>query len=286
VSWAISIIVYESADATDLNDGFGTGELVIGIRAYQWGWEYYYPRSIDLNYNVRPSYSSFIGNSLKYTYSSGAHLETNNLWKLYQGKLDDKVVVPANLLLLPLDNMKSVNANTLSFIGSDLLKGQEAFQKARSVTKSFSTNLFQNFSLQNTLNTDLESFYRNDTLFTGSLHYGLLRQHNLLPGSNLNISPMLDSRAGESLSDNIFSKSFFDEKTNLQGDLIDHSNEAKLLGSIASDIPEDHLTKTLLNSNTYLSGDATTSSPLTIKTISPFSADLNNKKQNFFQGRS
>jgi len=37
VSWAISIIVSESVDATDYYDGFGTGELTIGIRAYQWG---------------------------------------------------------------------------------------------------------------------------------------------------------------------------------------------------------------------------------------------------------
>jgi heme/copper-type cytochrome/quinol oxidase subunit 2 len=75
----MSIIVNESTDATDLNDGFGTAELVVGVRAYQWGWEYYYPKSIDLNYNVRPSYSTFIGNSLKYNFTSGRSLTTNYL---------------------------------------------------------------------------------------------------------------------------------------------------------------------------------------------------------------
>lgn len=35
VSWAISIIISESVDATDYYDGFGTGEIVVGIRAYQ-----------------------------------------------------------------------------------------------------------------------------------------------------------------------------------------------------------------------------------------------------------
>jgi hypothetical protein len=35
VTWAISIIVSESTDATDYYDGFGTGELVVGVRAYQ-----------------------------------------------------------------------------------------------------------------------------------------------------------------------------------------------------------------------------------------------------------
>lgn len=35
VSWAASIIISESVDAADYYDGFGTGEIVIGIRAYQ-----------------------------------------------------------------------------------------------------------------------------------------------------------------------------------------------------------------------------------------------------------
>jgi hypothetical protein len=35
VSWAISIIVSESTDAIDYFDGFGTGEIMVGVRAYQ-----------------------------------------------------------------------------------------------------------------------------------------------------------------------------------------------------------------------------------------------------------
>jgi hypothetical protein len=31
----MSIIITESVDAADYHDGFGTGEIVIGIRAYQ-----------------------------------------------------------------------------------------------------------------------------------------------------------------------------------------------------------------------------------------------------------
>ena len=77
--WAISIIVTETTDATDLNDGFGTGEIIVGVRAYQWGWEYFYPKSIDLGYNVRPGYSSFVGNSIKYNSSSSNMLESNYL---------------------------------------------------------------------------------------------------------------------------------------------------------------------------------------------------------------
>ena len=109
VAWATSIIVNESTDAVDYYDGFGTTELVVGIRAYQWGWEYYYPKDIDLNYNVKPSYSAFIGNSLKYTKSSDTNLTTNNLWKYYQNKTNDQVITPAHMLVIPSDNHKLLN---------------------------------------------------------------------------------------------------------------------------------------------------------------------------------
>jgi heme/copper-type cytochrome/quinol oxidase subunit 2 len=80
ITWAVSIIVTESTDASDFYDGFGAAEITIGVRAYQWGWEYYYPKNIDLNYNVKSSYSAFIGNSLKYTTSSEKTRSNNNLW--------------------------------------------------------------------------------------------------------------------------------------------------------------------------------------------------------------
>lgn len=35
VSWATAIIITESVDATDYYDGFGTGEVLVAIRAYQ-----------------------------------------------------------------------------------------------------------------------------------------------------------------------------------------------------------------------------------------------------------
>jgi hypothetical protein len=80
VSWAISIIISETVDATDYYDGFGTGELVIGIRAYQWGWEYFYPKNIDLNYNLKQSYSTVIGNSIKYSNNNSSSTNSNLLW--------------------------------------------------------------------------------------------------------------------------------------------------------------------------------------------------------------
>jgi heme/copper-type cytochrome/quinol oxidase subunit 2 len=79
VSWASAIIITETVDAADYYDGFSTGEIVIGIRAYQWGWEYFYPKSIDLNYNVNPSYSALVGKSVKYFNTSSNSLKSNNL---------------------------------------------------------------------------------------------------------------------------------------------------------------------------------------------------------------
>jgi len=63
----------------DLYDGFGAAELTLGVRAYQWGWEYYYPKNLDLNYNVRTSYSSFTGKSLRYSPDSSEALTRNDL---------------------------------------------------------------------------------------------------------------------------------------------------------------------------------------------------------------
>lgn len=72
VSWATSIIIHESTDAIEFSDGFGTTELAVGIRAYQWGWEYYYPK--DLISALRPADSNlFLGHSaLKLNLSSNS----------------------------------------------------------------------------------------------------------------------------------------------------------------------------------------------------------------------
>lgn len=63
----------------DLYDGFGAAELTLGVRAYQWGWEYYYPKNLDLNYNVRASYSTFVGKSLRYSVDSNEVLTRQDL---------------------------------------------------------------------------------------------------------------------------------------------------------------------------------------------------------------
>jgi heme/copper-type cytochrome/quinol oxidase subunit 2 len=178
VSWAASIIISESTDAIDYYDGFGTTELVIGIRAYQWGWEYYYPKDIDLNYNIKNNYSSFIGNSLKYNSTTGTSLHYNNPWRFYQNKTTDIVVTPAHLLMLPVDNYKVLNFLNFNDIGANPLIESAAFKKIRMFSKTFTANLMHVPSAYSAKYKTLSSVYVNEGLYTNSYLYGYKRQHN------------------------------------------------------------------------------------------------------------
>ena len=185
VSWATSIIVNESTDAIDYYDGFGTTELVVGIRAYQWGWEYYYPKDIDLNYNIKPNYSIFAGNSLKYNKTTDINIHSNNLWKFYQNKNNDLIVTPAHLLVSPLDNFSLINFFNFNDIGSNPLIESNAFQKIKTFSKTYTSNLNyipNNFSLKY---KKISNSYINDNFVYDSYLYGLKKQHNFL--SNFSI---------------------------------------------------------------------------------------------------
>lgn len=76
VSWASSIIIHESTDAIEFYDGFGSTEMAIGIRAYQWGWEYYYPRNTDL-LNWNDTKTLYIGKSIKYPNNNWDEINQN-----------------------------------------------------------------------------------------------------------------------------------------------------------------------------------------------------------------
>lgn len=196
VSWAISIIVNESADATDLNDGFGTAELVVGVRAYQWGWEYYYPKTIDLNYNVKPSYSSFVGNSLQYNFSSNNTLSTNTLWRMYQNKLEDRVVTPAHLLLVPSDASGMVNFMNFKNIGLNTLQASTAFSKIRNSTKVYNSHLVHTPSTFTNKYHSINNTFSSEDDFLTTSSFGIKKQHNLASTSSLGnsfSSTMLDS---------------------------------------------------------------------------------------------
>ena len=179
VSWAMSIIISESVDASDYYDGFGTGEIVIGIRAYQWGWEYFYPKGIDLNYTVSPSYSTAVGNSLKYTTTSEQTLQSNTLWKHYQlNSNSNGSSTPAHILLSPSDNAKILNFTNVNEIGVNTLEGSKAFKKIQKFSKSNTQDLFKNVSDFNTRYTRLSDLYYTNKNLIDASTYNTIRQHN------------------------------------------------------------------------------------------------------------
>ena len=216
VSWATSIIVNESTDAIDYYDGFGTTELVVGIRAYQWGWEYYYPKDIDLNYNIKKNYSAFIGNSLKYNKTTEKNLSSNNLWKYYQNKNFDQVVLPAHLLVIPVDNKKLLNFLNFNDIGSNTLYESNSFKKIRMFSKTYTSDLFfvnDKFSFKY---KNLTGLYLNNNNFVDSYLYGTKRQHNFLPSISIfsNQSTFLNNPSVEKLITFNFQNNFSNYKIN------------------------------------------------------------------------
>ena len=180
VSWALSIIISETVDATDYYDGFGTGEVVIGIRAYQWGWEYFYPKNIDLNYNVNPSYSSFIGNSIKYNNTSSEQTDTNSLWKFYQKKNKTaQVNTPAYVILSPNDTNSSQNFIDFSTVGNSVSSDANAFSKIHRLSKISSNNVSTVLANNNLMFAKINNLYlSNNTINQDSYQYGSARQHN------------------------------------------------------------------------------------------------------------
>lgn len=178
VSWAASIIISETVDATDYYDGFGTGEIVVGIRAYQWGWEYFYPKGIDLSYNVKPSYSEMVGNSLRYNNSSSTNTESNSLWKSYQNKqLQSLSNSPAHVLISPMDKSGSVNFTNYSKVGLSTLKDSSAFKKIQYHSKVSPQSLYGDSSNYSQRYNKLYNLYLNTNNLNDSYSYGTMRQH-------------------------------------------------------------------------------------------------------------
>jgi len=177
VSWATSIIVSESTDAIDYFDGYGTAELVIGIRAYQWGWEYYYPKDLDLNYNLKQTYSTMIGNSLKYNSSTGLTVKTQNLWKFYQDKIFDAPLLPISLWIGN-DVMNFLNFINSDLIGKSLIFEINAFPLIRHWSKSPDLQTFPNNT--SFISNILSKIYEMEENANDSIWYGLRRQNTFL----------------------------------------------------------------------------------------------------------
>lgn len=178
VSWAMSIIISESVDAADYYDGFGTGEIVIGIRAYQWGWEYFYPKNIDLSYNINPTYSTLTGNSLKYTKTTEATAGTNQFWKAMRSESNINLSsTPTHSILSPSDNNKILNFINFKNIGDNTINNANAFKKIQTSTKTNVNDLFNSSSDFSLKYNKINNLYLTDLQPQESLAYGIKRQH-------------------------------------------------------------------------------------------------------------
>jgi len=177
VTWAASIIVAENVDAVDYYDGFGTGEIVIGIRAYQWGWEYFYPKTIDLQYNVTPSYSQLIGNSLKYSNTTTQSINLNKFWKYYQQKTNTATsAAPSNLLLNPTSQFNILNINSYNKLGLDLTIESEYTRHINYYTKNNPQYIYNSIGDYNLKYQKINNLYLNESDIYNTLTYGGHRQ--------------------------------------------------------------------------------------------------------------
>lgn len=130
--------------------------MAVGIRAYQWGWEYYYPK--DLDFMFRTNTSKLVGNSLYQDYSLGKNSE---FYYFKSNYLNSDFLNPspssscASLLSLSASN----NINSLD---SRLFSGQNSLIARNSANHITSTKVF-----------NLENVYSSRGLnqLTGFLNY-------------------------------------------------------------------------------------------------------------------
>jgi len=179
VSWAISIIVSETVDATDYYDGFGTTEIVISIRAAQWNWKYYFPRNTDTSFFEKTYNSLSTGNSLKYTRTSEGNSHSNKLWEAFKSKNTSKLTSsPIHLILSPSDNNKILDFSSKKSLGSSTLQSSGAFSKIKFFSKINNQELFNSSSEFTLKYNKLSNLYNNNSNLTNTGSYGTYRQHN------------------------------------------------------------------------------------------------------------
>ena len=183
VSWAASIIVNETTDAIDYFDGFGTTELAVGIRAYQWGWEYYYPKDLDLQYLTKQNYSSFIGNSLKYESTEPLNLKIHNIWKQYQNKNNSVNILPSQLIFTS-TNLNDSNNINLFYSGLNITDEPAAFAKINQFSKNSLLTNIQLSTNGNVLANKLLKEYNTPGNLARTLNFEIIKPYTLLGSIN------------------------------------------------------------------------------------------------------
>lgn len=166
-TWAGSIIIHESTDTIDFYDGFGTTEMAVGIRAFQWGWEYYYPKDLDLDYNIKNSNNSFVGNSLNYNKSNADNSEFVTFFNYYRNKDSfDGVITPLHLLSSANGGIDSLNIYNSNNFGFSKLLIRNAFKSILSLKNiNFDDHLNYDWQLKNNF---FENYLKNKSLLNSS----------------------------------------------------------------------------------------------------------------------
>lgn len=117
ISWATAIIIHESTDAIDHTDGFGTLDFVVGVRAFQWGWEYYYPNSLKINYELSNDKYIQLGKSYLDVSNNYEYSINKNLKNLIINKKKNFNILPIFLITNNDLNKEFFNINKFNNFG-------------------------------------------------------------------------------------------------------------------------------------------------------------------------
>jgi len=161
ISWATSIIIHESTDAIEFSDGFGTTELAVGIRAYQWGWEYYYPKDLNL-FKLNASNSTYeVGHSLKYLNESTSLLKNNSFFfNITNASKFNPTNSGLNLLINSLNFQTNKHLHNFGKFGINKLYAQNASKFIMTSKGTINKNLLKGVSLGHS------TFLKNSSLVT------------------------------------------------------------------------------------------------------------------------
>ena len=117
VSWASAIIIHESTDSIDHFDGFGTLDFVVGVRAFQWGWEYYYPNNLKINYTMSNEKNILLGNDNLINNESDEFIMSRYTKQLLMNKNRSINILPLYLITNPDLNKVYSNINKMGSFG-------------------------------------------------------------------------------------------------------------------------------------------------------------------------
>jgi len=169
VSWASAIIIHESTDSIDHFDGFGTLDFVVGIRAFQWGWEYYYPNNLKINYTMSNEKNILLGNDNLVNNESDEFIMSQHTKQLLMNKNKSINILPLYLITNPDLNKVYFNINKMGNFGFSKLCIYTAY-KFTLKNKAINYNNILN-STVNLTNFNVKKFinhYKVDTTSSSS----------------------------------------------------------------------------------------------------------------------